>query len=209
MGFSLHISRYTSSPSRNRTIRRFIFRRGAPQEIYLDQGTNFQGASSELKQKIGAINLEMTKTFTKIQWKLIPPYAPNMRGIWKRQVWFTKHGLNEEFRWRDPAVGYSGCRMHCQLAFFNLFSNWHSGKRGPDNKPLPFASALQLEAHSSHARLFLKQLAAGISSSHRQIAKVVQVFGSHGSTLEIWSSWWTKEQETSGKIVLMYPGRDG
>lgn len=45
----LEVAYSLSSESCKMAIRRFIARRGAPQEIYSDQGTNFQGASAEQK----------------------------------------------------------------------------------------------------------------------------------------------------------------
>ncbi|XP_065094804.1 uncharacterized protein LOC135715461 [Ochlerotatus camptorhynchus] len=91
----LEVAYTLSSESCKMAIRRFIARRGAPQEIYSDQGTNFQGASTELRQQIGAINRDLAGTFTNVdtQWKLNPPYAPHMGGIWERLVRSVKTGL--------------------------------------------------------------------------------------------------------------------
>ncbi|XP_055645639.1 uncharacterized protein LOC129782532 [Toxorhynchites rutilus septentrionalis] len=76
-------------------VRRFIARRGAPLEIYSDQGTNFQGARKELQQEINKLNHELAATFTNAatQWKLNPPYAPHMGGIWERLVRSVKAAL--------------------------------------------------------------------------------------------------------------------
>ncbi|XP_065082550.1 uncharacterized protein LOC135704936 [Ochlerotatus camptorhynchus] len=91
----LEVAYTLSSEFCKMAIRRFIARRGAPQEIYSDQGTNFQGASTELRQQIGAINRDLAGTFTNVdtQWKLNPPYAPHMGGIWERLVRSVKTGL--------------------------------------------------------------------------------------------------------------------
>lgn len=91
----LEIAYSLSSESCKMAIRRFIARRGAPQEIYSDQGTNFQGASSELRQQIEAVNRGLAETFTNVetQWKHNPPYAPHMGGVWERLVRSVKSGL--------------------------------------------------------------------------------------------------------------------
>ncbi|XP_065084488.1 uncharacterized protein LOC135706762 [Ochlerotatus camptorhynchus] len=100
----LEVAYSLSSESCKMAIRRFIARRGAPQEIYSDQGTNFQGASAELRQQIGAINRDLAGTFTnaETQWKLNPPYAPHMGGIWERLVRSVKTGLAHMELPRNP-----------------------------------------------------------------------------------------------------------
>ncbi|XP_062714101.1 uncharacterized protein LOC134290893 [Aedes albopictus] len=45
-------------------IRRFISRRGAPQKIFSDNGTNFRGADRELVNETRAINRELAAIFT-------------------------------------------------------------------------------------------------------------------------------------------------
>ncbi|XP_055643274.1 uncharacterized protein LOC129779676 [Toxorhynchites rutilus septentrionalis] len=85
-------------------VRRFISRRGAPLEIYSDQGTNFQGARKELQQEINKLNHELAATFTNAatQWNLNPPYAPHMGGIWERLVRSVKAALTAMEMSRNP-----------------------------------------------------------------------------------------------------------
>ncbi|XP_055614757.1 uncharacterized protein LOC129761081 [Toxorhynchites rutilus septentrionalis] len=85
-------------------VRRFIARRGAPLEIYSDQGTNFQGARKELQQETNKLNHELAATFTDAatQWKLNPPYAPHMGGIWERLVRSVKAALAAMEMSRNP-----------------------------------------------------------------------------------------------------------
>ncbi|XP_062538392.1 uncharacterized protein LOC134206680 [Armigeres subalbatus] len=85
-------------------IRRFIARRGAPQEIYSDQGTNFIGASRELRDQIASINREISGTFTNAdtQWHFNPPATPHMGGAWERLVRSVKTALRTISSERKP-----------------------------------------------------------------------------------------------------------
>ncbi|XP_062538038.1 uncharacterized protein LOC134206351 [Armigeres subalbatus] len=65
-------------------IRRFICRRGAPAEIYSDNGTNFVGAARLLKEQIE--DLAVTFTGTTTNWVFNPPGTPHMGGAWERMV---------------------------------------------------------------------------------------------------------------------------
>lgn len=73
-------------------------------EIYSDQGTNFQGASRELRKEILAINNSLASTFTNTttQWKFNPPYAPHMGGAWERLVRSVKAALSNMPAYRKP-----------------------------------------------------------------------------------------------------------
>jgi hypothetical protein len=88
-------------------VRRFITRRGAPEKIFSDQGTNFQGARKELQQEIATINGELAETFTNCntQWILNPPAAPHMGGSWERLVRSVKIGLDALSTSRNPNEG--------------------------------------------------------------------------------------------------------
>ncbi|XP_062713352.1 uncharacterized protein LOC134290269 [Aedes albopictus] len=91
----VEIAANLSTDSCKKAIRRFIGRRGAPREIYTDNGTNFVGASRELAAEIRAINEEIGSTFTdtQTQWQFIPPSAPHMGGCWERMVRSVKAAL--------------------------------------------------------------------------------------------------------------------
>ncbi|XP_062704158.1 uncharacterized protein LOC134286550 [Aedes albopictus] len=76
-------------------IRRFIARRGAPREIFSDRGTNFVGASRDLKIELQRINSNLAGTFTNAdtQWRFNPPCTPHMGGSWERMVRSVKSAL--------------------------------------------------------------------------------------------------------------------
>ncbi|XP_062713887.1 uncharacterized protein LOC134290721 [Aedes albopictus] len=65
-------------------IRRFLSKRGAPDEFFSDNGTNFKGACNEL----ACIGRECAGVVTSptIKWTFIPPATPHMGGSWERMV---------------------------------------------------------------------------------------------------------------------------
>ncbi|XP_065083387.1 uncharacterized protein LOC135705543 [Ochlerotatus camptorhynchus] len=91
----IEVASSLSSDSCKKAMRRFIARRGAPQEIYSDNGTNFVGVSRELKREIEGINAKLSSTFTDTytQWRFNPPSAPHMGGCWERMVRSIKSAL--------------------------------------------------------------------------------------------------------------------
>ena len=81
-------------------LRRFISRRGIPEHIYSDNGTNFVGANRELreiydlqdtadfKQAIGSFALSK-----RIEWHFNPPLSSHFGGLWEAAVKSFKHHL--------------------------------------------------------------------------------------------------------------------
>jgi len=79
-------------------LRRFTARRGIPQHIYSDNGTNFIGANNQLKELYALLNSEDHKsrisTFAcehRITWHFIPSVAPHFGGLWESTVKMFKH----------------------------------------------------------------------------------------------------------------------
>ncbi|XP_065078605.1 uncharacterized protein LOC135701675 [Ochlerotatus camptorhynchus] len=94
----LEVTHSLSSQSCIMAFRRFVARRGAPLEVYSDNGTNFVGANrqlSEEQQKILGINRECASTFTNAYttWKFNVPAAPHMGGPWERLVRSVKTAM--------------------------------------------------------------------------------------------------------------------
>ena len=70
-------------------IMRFIARRGKPNTIISDNGTNFVGAEREFAEYVAAWNKEgIEKHLIQrgIRWKFNPPAAPHFGGVWERLV---------------------------------------------------------------------------------------------------------------------------
>ncbi|XP_055590411.1 uncharacterized protein LOC129742523 [Uranotaenia lowii] len=91
----LEVAHSLSAVSCKFCIRRFIARRGAPAEIYTDNGTNFRGAANELQRQLNNINQRCAETFTNTntKWYFNPPAAPHTGGVWERLVRSVKTAL--------------------------------------------------------------------------------------------------------------------
>ena len=75
---------------------RFTSRRGHPQEVMSDNGTNFVGAEKTLRQELQAFNqkkIHCAMTRKGIKWKFIAARSPHWGGVWERLVQSTKKVL--------------------------------------------------------------------------------------------------------------------
>ena len=70
-------------------LRRFIARRGQPEEFRSDNGGNFVSGASELKKAINDWNQKQIHEFLlqqNIRWKFNPPAASHQGGVWERCI---------------------------------------------------------------------------------------------------------------------------
>ena len=77
-------------------ITRFIARRGKPNTILSDSGTNFVGAAREMREWIEAWNqsdIEQSLAQKQIKWKFNPPCALHFEGVWERMVRSCKKAM--------------------------------------------------------------------------------------------------------------------
>jgi hypothetical protein len=77
-------------------LRNFIGRRGHPVEMFSDNGTNFRGANTELKEcleKLDKSKIMGHLTPRGISWQFNPPLAPHWGGAWERLVQSIKTAL--------------------------------------------------------------------------------------------------------------------
>ena len=81
-------------------FKRFISRRGQISVIYSDNGTNFIGAKAaldDLYKLLGSSEhnqiLDIELSNRGIEWKLNPPLAPNLGGIWEANIKSLKNHL--------------------------------------------------------------------------------------------------------------------
>ncbi|XP_053698731.1 uncharacterized protein LOC128745678 [Sabethes cyaneus] len=91
----LEVSASLTTQSCLMAIRRFMHRRGPPQEFFSDNGTNLKGASKELTGMINDINSDCADELTdaRMQWSFNPPAAPHMGGVWERLIRSVKEAL--------------------------------------------------------------------------------------------------------------------
>ncbi|XP_071051336.1 uncharacterized protein [Onthophagus taurus] len=92
-------------------LRRFAARRGKPQKMYSDNGTNFVGANRELEELSKFLinnSNELTDMINacNINWSFIPPNSPHFGGIWEAGVKSVKFHLrrvasNASFTFED------------------------------------------------------------------------------------------------------------
>ena len=77
-------------------LRQFVSRRGPPEEIRSDRGTNFVGAERELQDAIkGWNNTKICQELQQkgVKWTFHPPTAAHMSGVWERLVQSAKKHL--------------------------------------------------------------------------------------------------------------------
>ena len=70
-------------------VKRFIARRGAPDHIYSDNGTNFVGATKILRDSLREWNQHQINDYLRqqeIRWTFNPPTASHMGGSWERMI---------------------------------------------------------------------------------------------------------------------------
>ena len=74
-------------------FKRFTSRRGVPERVYSDNGTNLVKGDRELRKHIQAWNNSKIGNHMKqneIQWHFNPPCASHMGGVWERMVRSTR-----------------------------------------------------------------------------------------------------------------------
>ena len=77
-------------------LRCFISRRGKPQQLFSDNGTNFIGADRELQDCLKHLNQDKIGDYlagSAIKWNFIPPNAPHFGGAWEILVKSVKRAL--------------------------------------------------------------------------------------------------------------------
>ncbi|XP_058817409.1 uncharacterized protein LOC131680718 [Topomyia yanbarensis] len=93
----LEIAHSLSTDSCVMALRNFMARRGVPNRIYSDRGTNFKAASKELKAMLK--DLDQDKMIREIvspqmEWTFLPPASPHMGGSWERLIQTVKINLD-------------------------------------------------------------------------------------------------------------------
>lgn len=79
-------------------FRRFVSRRGKPQQMVSDNGTTFQGASNQINEIYQFLRDSSDEIMTSlsndgIKWSFLPVYTPHMGGIYEAAVKSCKYFL--------------------------------------------------------------------------------------------------------------------
>ncbi|XP_059217225.1 uncharacterized protein LOC131995300 isoform X1 [Stomoxys calcitrans] len=83
------------------TFNRFVGRRGFPNQVFSDNGTNFVGASRSLMKEYREFLKATEKSIAEkygmhgFTWHFIPPHAPHMGGLWEAAVKSMKSHLRK------------------------------------------------------------------------------------------------------------------
>ncbi|RLU25414.1 hypothetical protein DMN91_001570 [Ooceraea biroi] len=79
-------------------LQRFVARRGVPEHVYSDNGTNFVGANNQLREIYALFHSDEHKNRVagfasshRIVWHFMPPLAPHFGGLWESMVRSFKH----------------------------------------------------------------------------------------------------------------------
>ena len=93
----IEVSHELSSDSFIMALLRFISRRGSPDTIYSDNGTNFVGARLELKRLLTTLDhrrISNNLLTHNINWVFNPPYSSHRGGVWERMIRTIKRVLD-------------------------------------------------------------------------------------------------------------------
>ncbi|XP_073957142.1 uncharacterized protein [Choristoneura fumiferana] len=86
-------------------LRRMAARRGWPQRLYSDNGTNLRGADAELKRSLQELDEDTLRNEGLnhgVQWTFIPPQSPHWGGAWERLIRSVKVSLKVVLKERAP-----------------------------------------------------------------------------------------------------------
>ncbi|XP_055622985.1 uncharacterized protein LOC129766477 [Toxorhynchites rutilus septentrionalis] len=231
----LEVVHSLSAESCKLAIRRFIARRGAPQEIYSDCGTNFQAVSKELIVEINDINRHLANTFTNTttQWNFNPPAAPHMGGIWERMVRSIKVAM----------ISLSAARKPDDESFVTVLIEAESMVNSRPLTYMPLETESQESLTPNH---FLLMSSSGIIQPPKSTPDERTTLRSNWNMVQLlidqfWKRWireylpsisnrskWFKDIEpptigalvltaheelrnswTRGRVIKVYPGKDG
>ena len=74
-----------------------VSRRGIPEELYSDNGTDFKGADNELKLLVPQIDkskIAESVANKGVKWHFNPPLAPHLGGVHESLIKFAKRSIN-------------------------------------------------------------------------------------------------------------------
>jgi len=99
------------------SLRRFIARRGNPEEIRSDNGTNFVAGEKELRKSVAAWNQQQIHQFLllrNVKWTFNPPAGSHHGGVWERCIRTVRkvmNGLMKEQTLDDEGLATLMCEV--------------------------------------------------------------------------------------------------
>lgn len=101
---------------------RFSSRRGVPEEVRSDNGTNFVGAVAELKKEYARLDKSQLVAGARkkgIIWSFNPPHAPHFGGFWERLIRTVRRVLcailNPSLVTSDDVLSTVMCEVECMV----------------------------------------------------------------------------------------------
>lgn len=117
-------------------LRRFMARRGQPEEIRSNNGTNFVGGERELRAAIQAWNQQRIDAFLvqkNVKWLFNPPKGSHHGGVWERcicTVWKVLNAIPKEQVQDDESL----TTLMCEVG--SIVSNRPATKVSNDSKDM-------------------------------------------------------------------------
>ena len=217
-------------------LKRFIARRGRPQRMFSDNGTNFVGANNELRKCLKQLDEERVQNFCspkEIEWNFRPPSAPHFGGAWERLVQCSKKTL--EAILKDRVVPKQALRTALVEAegILNSRPITHVSSDAGDIEALTPNHLLLLRANPSFEDANVSDREVNLTKLWRQSQALANFFWRRFSkeylpSLSERKKWKEKKQNLKvgdvvlvaepnqprgvwplGRIVSSYPGKDG
>ena len=212
---AVHIELTTSleSDSFIMAFHRFAARRGKPQRLFSDNGTNFVAAERELSEEVSKINdkrVHDSMLVDSVDWKFNPPSAPHMGGAWERLIRSVKSLLRHLVEGRlltDEELRSFLCEVEKIL---NDRPLTRMGSDGRDDTPLT----------PNHLLLLRRNTCASMADDGNEIRrrwKLVQQISNifyhrfvseYLPSLQVRSKWSTINEDLQANDVVLVCGED-
>ena len=215
-------------------LNRMINRRGVPQEILSDNGTNFVAANKELCEIICKDPEVQANTTSKgIKWTFNPPYAPHFGGVFEIMIKSAKRAItailkNADVKDEELMTEFCGAE-----ASINSRPLTYQSANVKDNVPLTPNHFLHGQMGRQFAPEVIDEVACDPKRRWRRVQELVRHFWHRwlrewipslsprqkwfkmkkdikpGNTVLVVSPDTPRGQWPLGKILEVYPGKDG
>jgi hypothetical protein len=148
-------------------MQKFVCRRGRPETMWSDNGTNFRGAVNSFKL-LDWKKIEMETTNQMIKWKFIPPTAAWWGGWWERLIRTMKELLRR-------MLG------HCKFSMFQMESVLCEVESAMNDRPLTYVA----DDQDDLLPLTPSMLLHGLPSSSFPESAVLDASGLRGAAVSL------------------------